>query len=139
MSRCPSSIATACRSLPARVRREIVHAARRNREWRTRCHLATLRRKLWLLKPGSKVRCLSDVIHINDALNFYILYKDIFVRKIYHFEPQRPDPLILDCGSNIGMSILYFKPAYPKSRVIGFEPDPSIFPYLKENVEHASL
>jgi FkbM family methyltransferase len=32
------------------------------------------------------------------------------------------------------MSILYFKHICPSSRIIGFEPDPAIFPYLQENV-----
>jgi FkbM family methyltransferase len=98
-----------------------------------------LRGKLRQRKPGSRLRCLGYTVRINDAANFYVLRKDIFVRRIYHFEARRPDPLILDCGSNIGMSILYFKRTYPKSRIIGFEPDPSIFPYLKENVERAGL
>lgn len=47
--------------------------------------------------------------------------------------------LILDCGSNIGMSILYFKHVYPKARIIGFEPDPAIFPYLQENMTRNGL
>jgi len=98
-----------------------------------------LRGKLRQRKPGSLLRCCGYSVRINDAANFHVLRKDIFMRHIYHFKAHRPEPLILDCGSNIGMSILYFKRAYPKSRVIGFEPDPSIFPYLKENVEHASL
>ena len=32
------------------------------------------------------------------------------------------------------MSILYFKHVYPQARIIGFEPDPTIFPYLQENI-----
>jgi FkbM family methyltransferase len=62
------------------------------------------------------------------------MYKDIFVNRIYHFDAQSPDPIILDCGSNIGMSILYFKHIYPKARITAFEPDPSIFPCLRENM-----
>jgi len=73
-------------------------------------------------------------VRINDGPNYYNLFKDIFVHRIYHFDALRPDPLILDCGSNIGMSILYFKHVYPQARVIGFEPDPRILPYLAENV-----
>jgi FkbM family methyltransferase len=101
--------------------------------------ITRLRGKLQQRKPGTKLRCFGYTVRINDAANFYVLRKDIFVRRIYHFESQRPDPLILDCGSNIGMSILYFKRTYPKSHILGFEPDPSIFPYLKENAERAGL
>jgi FkbM family methyltransferase len=103
-------------------------------DWRMRFELSRLRRKVWTQMPGSTVRCLNYSVRINDGPNFYILYKDIFVRRIYHFESQRPDPRILDCGSNIGLSILYFKHQYPKARIVGFEPDPDIFSYLEENV-----
>lgn len=91
------------------------------------------------LGPGSVVRCLDYRVRINDGLNYFTLYKDIFVRRIYHFEARRPDPLILDGGSNIGMSIIYFKNVYPRARVISFEPDVEIFPYLEENVTRNSL
>ena len=84
-------------------------------------------------------RCFSYTVHINEGPNFYILFKDIFIKQIYYFESQRPDPLILDCGSNIGMSILYFKHIYPKARIVGFEPDPTIFSYLQENISNNKL
>ena len=73
-------------------------------------------------------------MRFNDGPNLYILYKDIFVHRIYHFDAVRPDPFILDCGSNIGMSILYFKQRYPQARIIGFEPDPDIIPFLESNI-----
>ena len=37
------------------------------------------------------------------------------------------------------MSILYFKHVYPRSRIIGFEPDPAIFPCLQENMGRNGL
>ncbi len=103
-------------------------------EWKDQLLLARMRRKARSLKPGSSLRCFNYTVHINDGPNYYTLYKDIFVKRIYHFQAERPSPFILDCGSNIGMSILYFKHIYPQSRVIGFEPDPAIFPYLQENI-----
>lgn len=63
-----------------------------------------------------------------------MVYKDIFIHRIYHLDAQRVDPLILDCCSNIGRSILYSKHVYPRARIIGSERDPTIFPYLQENV-----
>jgi len=68
-----------------------------------------------------------------------MLYKDLFLRQIYHFTVRRPKPLVLDCGSNIGMSILYFKHLCPTARIIGFEPDQSIQPYLFENLSRNNL
>lgn len=66
-------------------------------------------------------------------------YKDEFIRQIYYFKAKRPDPLIIDGGSNIGMSILYFKRLYPLARIIGFEPDPSIFRLLEGNMNRNSI
>lgn len=125
--------------LPGSVRRVLRSAVNRADSWRANWQLAWLRRRVWTQKPGSQVRFLNYTVRINDGPNFYILYKDIFIHRIYHFEAQRPDPLILDCGSNIGMSILYFKHVYPQSRIIGFEPDPAIFPYLQENITRNGL
>jgi FkbM family methyltransferase len=127
--------AITCKMLPTGVRQMIQKLG----EWRTNLHLVRLKRKVWKKKPRALVRCLNYTVRINDGPNFYILYKDIFIHRIYHFEAERPDPLILDCGSNIGMPILYFKHVYPKSRIIGFEPDPVIFPYLQENITRNGL
>lgn len=110
--------------------------------------LKTLRSELGLLapkvrscfqRPGSIVQCGDFSLQINDARNFYVLYKDIFIRRIYHFGADRLDPFILDCGSNIGVSILYFKHLYPQARVVGFEPDTRVFPYLEGNIARNRL
>jgi FkbM family methyltransferase len=78
-------------------------------------------------------------MRIVSGFDFYIQYKDIFVQRIYHFDSRRPDPLIIDGGSNIGMSILYFKHVYPRARVMGFEPSPDLFRVLRENVDRNRL
>jgi len=72
---------------------------------------------------------------IIDSLSFVYQYKDIFEKRIYNFKSKSDFPLIIDCGSNIGLSILFFKEIYPESRILGFEPDPDIFLILKENIE----
>jgi len=109
------------------------------RRWRTQFHLARFRKKVWRKKPNSLAQCLNYTVRITDGANFYIQYKDEFIQRIYHFEARRPDPLIIDGGSNMGMSILYFKHRYPKARIIGFEPDPAIFQLLQENVSRNQL
>ncbi len=73
-------------------------------------------------------------IEFIDSISFYYQYKEIFNKEIYHFKSSCNSPYIIDCGSNIGLSILFFKKKYPESRVIGFEPDPSIFSVLKNNI-----
>lgn len=83
---------------------------------------------------GESARLLDFDVVINDRLNFEVLFKDIFRKGIYHFECERPDPRVLDCGSNIGVSVLYFKHVYPGARVTAFEPDPAVLPFLRENL-----
>lgn len=63
-------------------------------------------------------------------------YEEIFVREIYRFpgEQHNQRPVIIDCGANIGLSILYFKKIFPKATVIGFEPDPHNFELLQRNM-----
>lgn len=90
-------------------------------------------------RPGSVVRCRNYHVRIADGPIFCCLYAEIFIHRIYHFAAQRRDPLVLDCGGNIGMSVLYFKEAYPAARVIAFEPDPLVFPYLEDNVHRNQL
>ncbi len=110
-------------------------------EWRTALQLVRLRRRMYLMPPGSNETegLFNYTVHINNGRIFYVLYKDIFIKRVYHFEAQRPDPLILDLGSHIGLAILYFKHLYPQARIIGFEPDPATFPYLKDNVSQNGL
>lgn len=69
-----------------------------------------------------------------DGRSFYSSYKEIFERGIYRFETESAAPCIVDGGANIGLSVIYFKRAYPSSRIVAFEPDPALFRVLRENV-----
>lgn len=51
------------------------------------------------------------------------------------FRADRPNPLIYDCGANVGISVLYWKSLYPQSRVVAFEPDPQAFSCLRRNTK----
>lgn len=71
------------------------------------------------------------------SLNY--LFKEIFISKEYKFKTDEEEPLIFDCGANIGMSILYFKKMFPKSKIIAFEPNPHSWALLKKNLESNKL
>jgi FkbM family methyltransferase len=87
------------------------------------------------LKRGS-VRSFGNFkVQTVDGTSFGLLRWHILQRRYYDFSTENPAPSILDCGSNIGLSILRFKEFYPQARITGFEPDPSIFPILKRNIE----
>jgi FkbM family methyltransferase len=67
------------------------------------------------------------------------LFEEIFIFQVYDFANSTPRPLIVDCGSNIGLSVLYFKKIYPDARIIAFEPDPETFALLEENIQRNNL
>lgn len=50
------------------------------------------------------------------------------------FTPSGDQPLIIDCGANIGVSVLEWKTRWPQSRVLCFEPDPFAFAMLDRNM-----
>jgi FkbM family methyltransferase len=67
------------------------------------------------------------------------LHREIFVDLQYYFQAYRSDPVILDGGSNIGMSVLFFKALYPAARVVAFEPAAPANELLRRNVERNAL
>ena len=58
----------------------------------------------------------------------------IFVDQIYQFNCDSKTPIIIDCGANMGTSVLYFKWLFKEAKVYAFEPDKSIFEVLNHNV-----
>lgn len=74
-------------------------------------------------------------IKLTDAASFLFIYDEIFNKQIYKFETASPRPRIIDCGSNIGLSIIYFKQLFPNATVIGFEPDANVFEALAYNIQ----
>jgi FkbM family methyltransferase len=70
---------------------------------------------------------------------FYELKKEIFGENCYYIEMEKEDPVIVDAGAHIGMSVLYFKMLFPKSRIIAFEPVEVNFNLLKKNVTENQL
>jgi len=106
---------------------------------KTNLLIARLRKQFWHAAPRSVVSYAGYRIRITDGPSFYTQCKDEFVHQIYRFESTRTDPTIIDGGSNIGISILYFKHLYPNARILGFEPDPDIFGLLQENIAMNNL
>lgn len=76
---------------------------------------------------GKKVNYLRDeeIVHC---------LKEIFFEKSYAFETNKENPYIIDCGSHIGMSILFYKTTFKSATIKGFEPDKVNFEILKKNI-----
>jgi len=69
-----------------------------------------------------------------DYTNIRQLFEEIFYRNEYYFKTKNKNPVIIDCGANIGVSIIYFKWLYPNSTIYGFEPDKRTFELLERNI-----
>lgn len=76
---------------------------------------------------------------VPDALSFIWQFKEIFVEEYYRFETDLNEPVIFDCGANVGTSCAFFRHIYPQSRILAFEPSPKITNYLLRNIKNNSL
>lgn len=84
---------------------------------------------LYLFKKNHKT------FYSNTFEQFDSIYNQIFLEEIYKFKSIKSNPLIIDCGSNIGLAVSYWKVQFPDSRIICFEPDPEVFRALSANIE----
>lgn len=62
------------------------------------------------------------------------IIKGIFKQNYITITQKSKSPFIIDCGSHIGVSVMFFKTHYPASKILAFEPDPHSFKFLKKNV-----
>jgi FkbM family methyltransferase len=76
---------------------------------------------------------------VADPASFVAAFREIFIGRAYAFKTDAEEPRIIDCGANVGVSVLYFKKAYPRSHITAFEADPAIFEVLTRNVDHFGL
>ncbi len=86
-----------------------------------------------------EIRTSQGTFMVGDARSFLFSFREIFLDEIYKFKCESAEPLILDGGANIGLSIIYFRKIFPNSSILAFEPDPEIFRLLKKNLESNNI
>lgn len=86
-----------------------------------------------------KDKLLNFTLNFSTYSGMFCMFNEIFAYDIYKFAATKSSPKIIDCGSNIGLSILYFKSLYPDAEIIGFEPCSQTFEILQKNVEDNNL
>lgn len=74
-------------------------------------------------------------LQVSDFLSVAYQIKEYFGDQRMKFDTGKKNPFIIDCGANVGISVLYFKKLFPEARIEAFEPDPDIMSYLKKNIE----
>jgi len=90
-------------------------------------------------EPVLTTQLFDYSVKFTDHIALQFLFHEIFDKETYRFSCVHDKPFIIDCGSNIGLSILYFKMRYPQANVIGFEPDDITFGLLAENIKNNNL
>lgn len=97
----------------------------------------------WLFMDGlfglKRERFFQYDVRSHEYNYIRFLFGEIFYRNEYMFDITKVDPIIFDCGANIGIATIFFKWLYPESKVYAFEPTPRAFELLKKNVEQNKL
>lgn len=84
--------------------------------------------------PGEMALLGFRVPYPNQSHALALLH-EVFVNASYDFVARSPHPRIIDCGANIGMSVLYFKACAPGAVITAIEADPATFACLQRVVD----
>jgi FkbM family methyltransferase len=99
--------------------------------------------KLIILKRYDRINNVADILGHKIKFCTYstlaTLFAEIFISNSYYISNLPQHAYIIDCGSNIGISVLYFKIIYPLSKVLAFEPDEDAFLCLEANIKSNKL
>jgi len=95
--------------------------------------------KLGNAKSGGKVEIGPLTVNYLDPIAFAYNFEEVFFEEEYFFQTDSPEPVIVDCGSNIGLATLYFKTIYPKAKIIAIEAHPTTFATLQSNIKDNNL
>jgi FkbM family methyltransferase len=98
--------------------------------------LVHLKNKMFPPRSGelARVPVGSYHFHFPSISYFEGLFTEIFFKETYYLVPTREPISVIDCGANIGMSLLYIKIRAPQARVLCFEPNPAARAVLDKNI-----
>ena len=89
-------------------------------------------------KPLAKLRWRGHDVFYRPATSDPLAIYQVLLRrggKAEYYLPLALEPkVILDIGSNIGTSVLFFHERFPSARIYAFEPHPETFRVLQANV-----
>ncbi len=73
-------------------------------------------------------------VYYSHQTEYHQLKREIFTQQVYYWQTKKPQPVIIDLGAHIGLSVLYFKKLYPLAQILAVEPNPESFKLLEQNV-----
>jgi len=74
------------------------------------------------------------LFYFPSLLYFEGLFSEIFLKETYYLASTQEPIRVIDCGANIGVSLLYIKIRAPQARVLCFEPNPAARAVLEKNI-----
>jgi len=89
--------------------------------------------------PTYKTKLRNYEIRFPNSEEYHIIKNEIFNSDAYDFETSTAEPVIIDCGAHIGLSVLYFKTLFSNAQIHAFEPNPEAFKFLEENISINNL
>ena len=108
--------------------------------------LSLIIKKVLIFDKSNNVFFYQYIRNYNDILTVYEIFseehynlkkleisKDLL--KFFDKNSYNKKPLIVDCGSNIGSSCLYFSKQFKNSSIIALEPDKDNFEFCKNNIK----
>ncbi len=100
--------------------------------------LAVLREALPRFVHGS-VTLPFGCIQYADIASLEAQYWAIYVNREYDYQCRDDQPVIIDCGGNIGLSSIWFKQRFPGAKLTVFEPGPELYALLQENMKSCGI
>jgi FkbM family methyltransferase len=79
------------------------------------------------------------ILHYVDAPALLSSIRILILNGWNDFSFPNDHPTILDCGANIGISVLRYKQLFPKAKIIAFEPDKEICEVLRLNLKNNNV
>jgi len=83
---------------------------------------------------GAVVPIMGHPMRGFNSGTLHYLFREVFLDHGYHFECERPDPVIIDLGANIGFATLYFKLRFPGATIEAYEANPHVARLLRANI-----
>ena len=105
------------------------------------CNINTFRllRGIFFEKKNKLISCVSkfykNPIYLRKNTSDIPTYDEVILKENYRIDTPVKATTILDCGSNIGLSAIFFKNKFPEATIICVEPELSNYEMLLKNVE----
>jgi FkbM family methyltransferase len=69
-----------------------------------------------------------------DSVSLLSTFDVVVVKRWNDFPCEKRNPVILDCGANIGINAIHYKRLFPDASITSFEPDPRACDLLRRNL-----